>query len=75
MKKKQKGLSLEKFNVARLTKSIRYIYGGGTTEPTDICPEGITDRCQPEPPSNSSIECCASPDISHDCATRLTQQN
>ncbi len=55
MKKKQKKLSLEKFNVARLTNKMRYIYGGGTTQPTDGC-SGTRD-CYPEPTIDSSIEC------------------
>lgn len=64
MKKKQNKLSLEKFNIARLTNKMRYIYGGGTTEPTDRC--NVTDGCYPDPLTQSTIECYMGIGISGD---------
>ncbi len=70
MKKKQKKLSLEKFNVARLTNKMRYIYGGGTTQPTDHC--HVTENCDPDPISNSSIECLVGYESRH-CPSHTSQ--
>ncbi|WP_299684929.1 hypothetical protein [uncultured Dokdonia sp.] len=69
MKQKKKKLALEKFNIARLTINKHLIFGGGTTEPTDLCG---TNRCDTEtcsPQSNSSLE-CGLVGISDECQTQ-----
>ncbi len=61
MKKEQKKLSLERFNIARLTVNTHYIFGGGRTEHTDLCHTGLNTSCHTtcttDPQSDSSLEC------------------
>ncbi len=60
MKKKQKKLSLDKIDIARLTGNMRHIFGGERPEHTDLCPTNDTSvctTCTTDPQSNSSLEC------------------
>lgn len=64
MKKKQKKLSLEKFNIARLTKNMQFIYGGsGNAQNNTQQNSAHSNECQTytsdtDPPqSDSSLEC------------------
>ena len=77
MKKKRKKLSLEKINIARLTTSMRYIYGGDRNEPSHTCTQNTTDTttsdyCTTNPLNNSSLECVQ---VSATCDTHQEQIN